>query len=65
MTCLRKHGAPRSDVEATVKLRMLLVLACTLLAVSACIVEPFGGRGGGGGGGYYRGGHDDGHRVWR
>ena len=45
------------------KLRLLVVLACTLLALSACVVEPFGG----GHGGYNRGGggeHDYGRRVW-
>jgi hypothetical protein len=49
-------------------LRLLIVLACTLLAVSACVVEPFGrGYGGGGRGEYYGGGqseHDYGRRVW-
>lgn len=42
------------------KIRMFIVLALTLLAVSACVIEPIGGgyRGGGWG-------HDDGHRVWR
>jgi hypothetical protein len=52
------------------KLRLLIVLACALLAVSACVVEPYGGGGRGGyyGGGYYGGGysqHDYGRRVWR
>jgi hypothetical protein len=55
------------------KLRLLFVLVCTLLAVSACVVEPFGGggRGGyyeGGRGGHYEGGqgqHEYGRRVWR
>ena len=47
---------------------MLIVLALTLLAVSACVVEPLGGGhgyygGGGYGGGYYGGGHERG--VWR
>lgn len=46
---------------------MLIALVLTLLAVSACVVEPVGGRGyyGGGyyGGGYYGGGHERG--VWR
>lgn len=44
------------------KLRMFLVLACTLLAVSACVIEPIGG---GRGGGHYEGDHDYGRRVWR
>jgi hypothetical protein len=42
-------------------LRRLIVLACTLLALSACIVAPYGG------GGYEHGGHDHadyGRRVW-
>ena len=43
------------------KFRTLLALVVALLAVSACVVEPIGGRGGYG----YYGGHDDGHRVWR
>ncbi len=63
------------------KLRQLIVLACTLWAISACVVEPYGegGRGYyGGGPGYYYGGehsyygyggdhgqHDYGRRVWR
>jgi len=50
-----------------VKIRMLIVLTLTLLAVSACVVEPVGRGGyyGGGyyGGGYYGGGHERG--VWR
>ena len=50
-------------------LRRLIVLACTLLMVAACVVEPYGGHGGyyGGGGGYYGGNyaqHDYGRRVW-
>lgn len=40
------------------KLSTLVVLACTLLAVSACIVEPLGYRGD-------RGHEDYGRRVWR
>jgi hypothetical protein len=59
------------------KLRMLLVLGCLSLLVSACVVDPYGGgggyRGGGSynGGGYnhnYSGGHGDrdyGRGVWR
>jgi hypothetical protein len=43
------------------KLRILFALAFALLAVSACVVEPFGGGGGRGG---YGGGHDYGRRVW-
>ena len=41
------------------KIRMFIVLALTLLAVSACVVEPVGGRGyyGGYNGGYYGGYH--------
>lgn len=51
------------------KIRTLLALAITLLAVSACVIEPVGGRGYYGGGheynrGYY-GGHDYGRGVWR
>jgi hypothetical protein len=55
-------------------LRLLIVLAGTLLAVSACVVEPYGGGGRGvyfGGGGYNdhgdhgdRGDRDYGRRVW-
>ena len=40
------------------KLRQLIVLACALLAVSACVIEPYGG------GGYDHGGRDYGHRAW-
>jgi hypothetical protein len=46
------------------KLRLLIVLACTSLVVSACMVAPYGG----GPGGYYRGDegqHEYGRRVWQ
>jgi len=58
------------------KLRQFVLLACTVLAISGCIVEPYGGGysgGYGGGGGYGRGGghfgggeggHEYGRRVW-
>jgi hypothetical protein len=43
------------------KIRVLLVLAITLFATAACIVEPYGG-----GRGYYGGrGEDYGRPVWR
>jgi hypothetical protein len=45
-------------------IRLFVVLACTFLAVSACVVEPYGG-GGYHGGGYYGGGHEYGRPVWR
>lgn len=48
------------------KLRFLLALAGTLLAVSGCIVAPYGD--GGGRGAYYSNGvgeHEYGRRVWR
>jgi hypothetical protein len=49
-------------METVMKLRVLIALACTLLAVSACVVEPYGGgRGYYGGGGY----HEYGRPVWR
>jgi hypothetical protein len=55
-----------------VKIRMFIILALIMLAVSACVVEPIGGGGGyyGGGHGYYGGGHGydgGGHErgVWR
>jgi hypothetical protein len=50
--------------ETVMKIRMYVVLALTLLAVSACVVEPVGGRGyyGGYHGGYYGGGYERG--VW-
>jgi hypothetical protein len=65
------HRCPKrgSDGEETVvKIRMFVVLALTMLAVSACVVEPGGYYGGGhgyygGGHGYYNGGHERG--VWR
>lgn len=61
------------------QLRLLIALGCTLLAISACVVEPYGGGGRGpyySGGGIYFGGdgdhhrgdrdqHDYGRRVWR
>jgi hypothetical protein len=40
-------------------LRLLIVLACTLLAVSACVVAPYGGRG------YGDGYHDYARPDWR
>ena len=50
-------------------LRMLAILTWILLAVSACVVEPYGDSGRGD---YYRGGHDRdrehgdyGRGVWR
>ena len=52
----------RHFMETVMKLRVLLALAITLLAVSACVVEPYGGgRGYYGGGGY----HEYGRPVWR
>jgi hypothetical protein len=51
-------------VEAIMKSGMLMALVGILLAVSACVVEPYGG----GGPGYYYGGghyeHDYGRPVW-
>lgn len=42
------------------KMRMILALALTLLAVSACVIEPIDGRG------YHGGGdRDNGRWVWR
>ena len=57
----------RPNVEAIVKIRVFIVLALTLLAVSACVVEPIGGGYHGGGGGWsgHEGGRDAGRRVWR
>jgi hypothetical protein len=51
------------------KSRMLIVLAGILLAVTACVVEPYGGGGPyRGGPGYYYGGghyeHDYGRPAW-
>jgi len=45
-------------------MRLFLALALTLLAVSACVVEPVGG-GYYRGGGHYGGGHEYGRGVWR
>jgi hypothetical protein len=51
-------------VEAIMKPELLMALVGILLAVSACVVEPYGG----GGRGYYYGGghyeHDYGRPVW-
>jgi hypothetical protein len=53
------------------QIRLFVVLACVMLAVSACVVEPYGGGGRGGYGhdGYSQGGYggrpDYGRRVWR
>jgi hypothetical protein len=55
-----------SPVETTMKLQQLVVLACALLALSACVVEPYGG--GNPRGYYYSGGygeHDYGRRAWQ
>jgi hypothetical protein len=41
------------------KIRRFLALALTLLTVSACVIEPIGGRG------YYGGGHQYERGVWR
>jgi hypothetical protein len=41
-------------------IRLFIVLACTFLAVSACVVEPCCR-----GGGYYGGGREYGRPVWR
>jgi hypothetical protein len=51
-------------VEAIMKPGLLIVLAGILLAVSACVVEPYGGGGRGYyyGGGYYQ--HEYGRPVW-
>jgi hypothetical protein len=39
------------------KLRLVIVLACTLVGLSACVIAPYGGgeRGGGERGSYYGG----------
>jgi hypothetical protein len=45
------------------KLGLLIMLACTLMTLSACVVEPYGRDRG-----YYhgdRGEEDYGRRVWR
>jgi hypothetical protein len=56
------------------KFQLLIALAFTLFAVSACVVEPYGAQrgyynNGYNNGGYYNGGdrgqHDYGRRVWR
>ena len=39
-------------------LRLVIVLACTLAGLSACVVEPYG-HGGERGGGYYNGGNGE------
>jgi hypothetical protein len=63
-------------VETIMKFQLLVALAFTLLAVSACVVEPYGGQrgyynNGGYNGGYNsgrndgdRGEHEYGRRVW-
>ena len=48
------------------KLRLLVALACTILAVSACVIQPY--RGVNAPGYYYGGGdyeHDYSRPVWR
>jgi hypothetical protein len=57
---VRRCSKRDSDGKETImKIRMLFVLALSLLAVSACVVEPIGGRG------YYGGGHQYERGVWR
>jgi hypothetical protein len=55
-------------VEAIMKPGLLIALAGILLAVAACVVEPYGGGGPNRGPGYYYGGghyeHDYGRPVW-
>jgi len=67
----RARRCPKQDgdgEEKVMKIRMFIALALTLLAVSACVVEPVGGggyyRGGYSGGGYYHGGGYE-RGVWR
>lgn len=43
-------------MEINMTMRLAFVLACTLLGLSACVVEPYG-RDGERGGGYYSGGN--------
>jgi hypothetical protein len=49
-------------VETIMKIRMLILLAFTLLSVSACVVEPLYGDNSRGE--YYRSDHDYGRRAW-
>jgi hypothetical protein len=58
---LVRHRSERDNdgKETIMKIRVFLALALTLLAVSACVVEPIGGRG------YYGGGHQYERGVWR
>jgi hypothetical protein len=57
---VRRCSERDSDGKETVmKIRRFLALALTLLTVSACVVEPIGGRG------YYGGGHQYERGVWR
>jgi hypothetical protein len=44
-------------MEANMTPRLVIVLACALLGLSACVVEPYGR--GEHGGGYYNGGYGD------
>jgi hypothetical protein len=54
------HPKRGTDVlETNMNIRLFLALALTLFAVSACVVEPMGGRG------HYGGGHEYGRAVWR
>jgi hypothetical protein len=43
-------------METNMTMRLAIVLACTVLGLSACVVEPYG-RDGERGGGYYNGGN--------
>jgi hypothetical protein len=52
----------REFVMETMMTLRLIILFCAMMAVSACVVEPYGDSRG-----YYYGNEyhgDDGHRVW-
>jgi hypothetical protein len=54
--------------ETTMKFQLLIALAFTLLAVSACVVEPYGGGRGyynNGNNGAYNGGYNGGYNNGR
>jgi hypothetical protein len=56
----RRTEWPSDGKETIMKIHLLLVLALTLLAASACVIEPIGAPG------YYGGGHQQYDRGgWR
>jgi hypothetical protein len=54
-----KFSRPEKPTTSCMNIRTFVALMLALLAVSACVIEPIGGRG------YHREGQDYGRGVWR